>query len=117
MRTLFLLPESWDLALDSSGNIAVASDIYQQTQDVASACRTFLRDVYYDQDLGIPYFENVLGQHGFPLSLYKLHLEDSAKSVDPSIVSANAQLKLNGREATGSILFANDQNQTGQINL
>ena len=116
MRTLFLLPATWDLELDASGNIAVASDIYQQTQDVASACRTFLRDVYYDQAVGIPYFENVLGRHGFPLALYKMHLEEAAKSIS-GVVSANAQIGLAGRVASGSIAFTNEDNQTGQIQL
>jgi len=116
MKTLFLLPDTWDLALDSTGNIAVASDVYQQAQDVASACRTFARDVYYDQAEGIPYFENVLGQYGFPLSLFKMHLEEAAKSI-PGVVSANAQVRLSGRAASGSILFTNESNQTGQINL
>ena len=116
MRTLFLLPSTWDLELDSSGNIAVAEDIYQQSQDVASAGRTFLRDVYYDQEVGIPYFENVLGRHGYPLSLYKMYLEEAAKSVT-GVVSANAQLKLTNRVATGSIVFTNEDNQTGQIQL
>lgn len=116
MRTIFLLPSTWDLALDTSGNIAVASDIYQQSQDVASACRTFARDVYYDQAQGILYFENVLGQYGFPLSLFKMYLEEAAKSI-AGVVSANAQIRLVGRSASGSILFTNDQNQTGQIDL
>lgn len=116
MRTLFLMPSSWDWALDSSGNIAVASSIYQQSQDVASACRTFLRDVYYDQATGIPYFENVLGQSGYPLALFKMNLESAAMSVT-GVVSANAQLKLSGRVASGSVLFTNEDNQTGQINL
>lgn len=116
MNTLFLLPDTWDLSLDSSGNIAVASDIYQQAQDISSACRTFSRDVYYDQAAGIPYFENVLGQFGFPLSLYKMHLETAAKSV-PGVVSASAQLQLTGRVASGAILFTNEDNQTGQIQL
>ena len=116
MRTLFLLPSSWDLTLDSSGNIAVASDIYQQAQDVASACRTFSGDVYYDQAAGIPYFENVLGQSGYPLSLYKMNLEEAAKSV-AGVASANAQLSLTNRVASGAIIFTNEDNQTGQINL
>ena len=116
MKTLFLMPSTWDLALDSSGNIAVASDIYQQSQDVASACRTFLRDVYYDQATGIPYFENVLGQSGYPLALFKMNLEAAAKTIS-GVVSSNAQLKLTGRVASGSILFTNEDNQTGQINL
>lgn len=116
MRTLFLLPETWDLALDSSGNIAVASDIYQQAQDISSACRTFSRDVYYDQAAGIPYFESVLGQSGYPLSLYKMNLEEAAKSI-AGVASANAQLSLNNRVASGAIIFTNEDNQTGQINL
>jgi len=116
MKTLFLMPDTWDLALDSSGNIAVASDIYQQAQDISTAARTFRRDVYYDQSVGIPYFEAVLGQHGFPLSLYKMYVEDAALSV-PGVVSANAQLQIRGRSATGSILFTNNENQTGQIDL
>lgn len=116
MRTLFLMPDSWDLALDSSGNIAVASSVYQQSQDVASACRTFLRDVYYDQETGIPYFENVLGQYGYPLALFKMNLEEAAMSVS-GVVSANAQLKLTGRVASGSVLFTNEDNKTGEITL
>ena len=116
MRTLFLMPDSWDLALDASGNIAVASDVYQQAQDISSAVRTFSRDLYYDQNEGIPYFEAVLGQHGFPLSLYKMYVEDAARSI-PGVVSVNAQLRISGRAGTGSILFTNDENQTGQIDL
>lgn len=116
MKTLFLLPSTWDLELDSSGNIAVASDIYQQSQDVASACRTFLRDVYYDQALGIPYFDSTLGPSGYPLSLFKMQLEEAAKSVE-GVESANAQLRLVNRVATGSVLFTNTDNQIGQIEL
>lgn len=116
MRTLFLLPSTWDLELDTSGNIAVASDIYQLAQDVASACRTFLRDVYYNQNQGIAYFENVLGYNGFPLSLYKLYLEQAAISII-GVASANAQLQMTGRTVTGAILFTTDDGQNGQIDL
>lgn len=116
MKTLFLLPSSWDLAVDASGNIAVASDIYQQCQDVASACRLFRKDLYYDQGGGIPYFENILGHYGYPLALFKMHLEEAAKSIT-GVVSASAQLRLYNRSASGSIVFTNTENQTGQINL
>ena len=116
MKTLFLMPDTWDLALDSSGNIAVATGVYQQAQDVASACRTFLRDLYYDQEEGIPYFENVLGTHGFPLSLYKMYLEEAALSV-PGVVSANAELRLQGRQVTGAIHFTNEDGENGGISL
>ena len=79
MRTLFLMPDTWDLALDVSGNIATATSIYQQAQDIASAGRTFVGDLYYDMDAGIPYFQSILGTKGFPLALYKMLLEDSSK--------------------------------------
>lgn len=116
MRTLFLLPSTWDLELDSSGNIAVASDIYQLAQDIASACRTFLRDVYYNQAQGISYFESVLGYNGFPLSLYKMYLELEAVSI-VGVASANAQLTMTGRTVTGAILFTTEDGQNGQIQL
>lgn len=116
MRTLFLMPNDWDLTLDANGNIAVAESVYQQAQDIASAGRTFSRDVYYNQQLGIPYFEHILGSQGFPLSLYKMYLEDAAMSV-PGVTSANAQLAMNQRTLSGAITFSNDENQTGQILL
>jgi len=117
MKTLFLLPDTWDLTLDVSGNIAVATSTYQQAQDIASACRVFLKDMYYRQDEGIPYLEEVLGQAGFPLSLYKMYLEDAALSID-GVISAQAILNTNdGRNVTGSIIFTNSENQQGQISL
>lgn len=117
MRTLFLMPDTWDLALDTSGNIATATDVYQQAQDIASAGRTFVGDLYYDTEVGIPYFQGILGTKGFPLALYKMHLEDAAKSI-PGVVSAQAELGLNAnRQATGYIAFTNEQNDQGQISL
>lgn len=115
--TLFLMPDSWDLALDSSGNIAVGTDIYQQAQDISSACRVFRYDLYYDQQAGIPYQEEILGKRGFPLSLYKSYLEEAARSVQGvSTVSANLDSR-NGRDVTGAILFTNENNEQGMIAL
>ena len=117
MRTLFLMPDTWDLTLDTSGNIATATDVYQQAQDIASAGRTFVGDLYYDTTVGIPYFQSILGTKGFPLALYKMYIEDAAKSV-PGVVTAQAELGLNAqRQATGYISFTNDQDQQGQIQL
>ncbi len=115
--TLFLRPDTWDLALDANGNIAVGTDVYQQAQDVASACRTFRGELYYDTQTGIPYDTEILGGTGFPLALYKLYLEEAALSID-GVVSAQASLNTNDRRnVIGAIIFTNDQNETGQINL
>lgn len=117
MRTLFLLPETWDLELDVSGNIAVANDVYQQAQDISSAGRTFTRDVYYNQEQGIPYFEHILGSKGFPLSLYKMYLENAALSV-PNVTSVQAAVTVEPNRALGgAIMFTNDDGQSGSINL
>lgn len=61
---------TWDLFLDSNGNIAVCTEPYAIAQDVACAIRTFTGDCWYDQTLGIPYFQQVLGQNT-PLVLIK----------------------------------------------
>ena len=115
--TLFLRPDTWDFALDASGNIAVATDVYQQAQDVASACRTFTGDLYYDSTAGIPYSEEILGVTGFPLALYKMYLEDSALSIG-GVVSAQALIGTSDRRTVvGAITFTNDENQTGQLIL
>lgn len=117
MQTLFLLPSTWDLELNVQGNIAVASDVYQQAQDVASAGRTFTKDLYFDQTEGIPYFENILGTKGFPLSLYKMYLENAATSIS-GVESAQVNIAVGkDRSVTGSITFVNDNNQTGGISL
>ena len=117
MRTLFLLPDTWDLELDINGNIAVASDVYQQSQDVASAGRTFTNDLYYDQARGIPYLQDILGTKGFPLSLYKMYLEREALSVS-GVVSAQAAIRAEpNRTVGGAILFTNENGQNGGISL
>jgi len=62
MQTLLLDRTSWDLVLDRSGNIAVASEPYSVLQDVCSAIRVFQGECYYDTSKGIPYYSMVLGR-------------------------------------------------------
>ena len=62
MQTLLLDLTTWDLVLDVSGNIAVASDPYSVAQDVASACRVFQGESWFDTTLGVPYFQSILGK-------------------------------------------------------
>jgi hypothetical protein len=82
MDTLLLDVGLWDLTLDAYGNIAVAAAPYALAQDVASACRTVLGEVYYDDTLGVDYFGQSFGKTppssaaivDFPpLSLYTYH--------------------------------------------
>ena len=86
MNTLYLDPSSWDLALDSSGNIAMATNPYALAQDAASALRTFIGECYYDTSIGIPYFTQILGEMP-PLPLVKAQFIAAVLSV-PDVVSA-----------------------------
>lgn len=114
--TLFLMPDTWDLELDNDGNIAVATDSYQQAQDICSACRTLIQDMYYQQSAGIPYLEQILGQGTYPIALYRQQLQEAAMSVS-GVVSATVSLSLLNRTLSGTIQFTNTQNETVTINL
>ena len=86
MDTILLDRTTWDLVLDVSGNIARASNPYAILQDVASACRLFAGELYYDDSQGIPYFEQVLTQYQ-PTALLKAELAAAALTV-PGVLTA-----------------------------
>ena len=117
MKTLFLMPDKWDLSLDASGNIAIASETYQQAQDIASACRVFVQDMYFNQTDGIPYLSDILGKGRYPLSLYRKYLTDAALGVD-GVTGATVDLYIaDNRVVRGQIKFTNEDNKTGVISL
>ena len=114
--TFLLNPETWDLLIDSSGSIAVASDPWSIAQDVASALRTFDGECWYNTDKGVPYFEEILG-HFPPMSLVRKRLEDEAETVS-GVVSARAIITgLVNRELTGSIEFIDETGQQNNVNF
>jgi hypothetical protein len=86
LDTWLLSTDNWDLVLDASGNWAVATDPYSVAQDVSSAVKTFVGDVYYDTTDGIPYFTSVLGIQT-SLSAIKFLFVNAALSV-PEVASA-----------------------------
>lgn len=117
MKTLFLHPETWDLALDVSGNIAVATDDYQQAQDIATSCRVFYGDDYYNKTDGIPYLEEILGRSAFPLSLYQRFIHDRSFLVS-GVTSVDVKFhQLNDRLLSGDIIFTNDSGRQLQVQL
>lgn len=116
MNTLLLDQDAWDLVLDSNGNIALASDPYSVSQDVASALKLFKGELYYQEDKGVPYFEDILGQLP-PISLLTKHLEDAALSV-PTVVSAQCTItSFEDRQVVGQVAFVTDQGQTGVVTI
>lgn len=116
LKTLLLDQEKWDLVLDSNGNIAVASPPYSLAQDVASAIRTFLGEVWYDSTIGTPYFENVLGQLP-PASLIITYMENAALRV-PGVVSVKVIIQsYSGRTVTGQVQFIDEEGVTNNVNF
>lgn len=102
MKTLLLDRTAWDLVLDTSGNIALASNPYAIAQDVASAVKLFIGECWFDTTKGIPYFEQVLG-HLPPLSVVKAYVESAALTV-PEVEKAKCTLvSLKGRVLAGHI--------------
>jgi hypothetical protein len=111
MNTLFLLPDSWDLVTDASGNIAMATNPYSQAQDAASAIKLFDGELYYNTSLGVPYWSQILGRFP-PLSLVKLRLQQAALRV-PGVVAAVAVISsFKNRELTGQVQIANSDGAT-----
>lgn len=111
-NTLLLDQSAWDLVIDSAGNIAMATPPYALAQDVASAVRLFLGELWYATTKGIPYFEDVLGQLP-PPSLLTGYMEKAALTV-PGVVSAQVIItEFTGREVRGQVQFIDE---TGAAN-
>ena len=114
MKTLLLDRTQWDLVLDANGNIALATEPYARAQDVASACRLFRGELWYDTAAGIPYFEDILGK-STPASLLKAKLEEAALTV-PGVGNVQIVLQsLENRKLSGQILFTDAEGNSNQV--
>lgn len=102
--TLLLDRALWDLAIDARGNIAVAAEPYSLEQDVASECRVYAGECYFDTARGVPYATAVLGQMQ-PVDVLKEKLVAAAKRV-PGVNNPRVFLNsINAREITGQVQF------------
>ena len=118
LNTLLLDVGTWDLVIDSNGNIAVASPPYSVTQDVASACRTFLGECWYDDTQGVPYLQSILGKSP-PISVFQAAIVAAAESV-PGVASAQCVIgsfSLATRQVVGQVQFTLTDGTTGSVNL
>ncbi len=114
MDTLYLSPTTGDLCLDSNGNIAVATGEYAIAQDVSSAIKTVLGEVFYNTTLGVPYFQQILGKRP-PLPLIKAQLVAAALTV-PGVVSAVCYIaKVEAGACSGQVQFKTSTGQTQTV--
>lgn len=116
MKTLLLDVDTWDLVLDASGNIALATEPYAVAQDVASACRLFAGELWYNVEAGIPYFTEVLGQ--VPPVAYFQELMVQAALTVPTVVSAICTIEAYEKRAvTGQVTFRTANGRQGRVSL
>lgn len=114
MKTLLLDNSLWDLCLDANGDIAVASEPYSRAQDVASALRLFLAELWYDTSKGVPYFQQILGKTP-PVEIFKEYMVRAALTV-PGVVSANCVVEsFEGRTVKGAVTFTSEDGTTGTV--
>jgi hypothetical protein len=114
MNTLLLNPNTWDLLIDSNGNIAMAQEPYANAQDVASALRLFKGELRYDTSKGVPYFDTILGQI-VPPQVIMSEFEIAALTV-PNIVSAKATIEVGAdRVAVGTVQVINSVGQASNV--
>lgn len=115
-NTLLLDQTAWDLVLDANGNIAFAAPPYAIAQDVASAVRTFLGELWYDTTQGIPYWTQVLGKLP-PVSLLIEMINTVALTV-PGVVTVQTFINsFSDRQITGNIQFVDENNETHTVNF
>lgn len=104
MNTLLLNPKSWDLLVDANHNIALAKAPYSVSQDVASASKLALGELWYNTSIGIPYFQSILGYRP-SLSQLKKEYETAALSV-PTVTTASVSINnYENRNLSGVVKF------------
>lgn len=116
--TLLLDVGLWDLTLDAYSNIAVAAPPYAIAQDVASACRTVLAEVYYDTSIGVDYFGRIFGKTP-PTSVFQEQFVAQTLTV-PAVVTATCIIEsylAATRKATGQVLFTDINHQVQTVGL
>lgn len=113
-NTLLLDQTAWDLVLDANGNIAMAAPPYAIAQDVASAVRLFLGELWYDTMQGIPYWTQVLGK--LPPASLLIELVNQAALSVPGVVTVHTFItSFTQRGVTGQIQFVDVNNETQAV--
>lgn len=115
-NTLLLDQTAWDLVVDAVGNIAMASPPYALAQDVASALRTFLGEVWYDTTEGVPYWTTILGKLP-PVSLLIEILNQQALTVTGVASVQTFITSFDERSVTGYVQFVDANNVSTTVNF
>jgi hypothetical protein len=118
MDTLLLDTVLWDLTVDAAGNIALATEPYALAQDVSSAIRLVLGELWYDDTQGIDYFKKILGKSP-TLAVFQELMVQAAQTV-PDVVSAVCIVEsydFATRHVGGQVQFIDVNGNNGSISL
>ena len=118
MDTLLLDTVLWDLTVDAAGNWAVATEPYALAQDVSSAIRLFLGELWYDDTQGIDYQKKILGKSP-SLAVFQELMVQAALTV-PDVVSAVCVINsydFTTRHVDGQVQFIDVNGNNGSISL
>lgn len=116
MDTLLLDVGTWDLTLDSSGNIAVATGAYAIAQDAASEIKLFQGELWYDTTQGVPYWNEILGLLP-PLQLVKSTLTAAALLVPGAATAQCFISSFTARTLSGQVQVTNADGQTATVSF
>lgn len=98
------LNSTWDIYLDAAGNLSLMDNDSSIAQDVASAVRTFDGECWYNNTLGMPYFQSIFGKSP-PNSFVVSNIETQAFTVT-GVNSVNVVgVGLKDRNITGVIVL------------
>lgn len=114
-KSLLLETDSWDISLDSFGNMAITDNPYAVAQDVACACLTFLGESWYDTSLGIPYYQRILG-HWPGTQLINTKMQTEALKL-PYVQSAACTVAIGkgDRKCSGVMTITDKNNITSTV--
>lgn len=113
-NTLLLDQDAWDLVLDVNGNIALAAAPYSIAQDVASATRTFLGECWYDTNLGLPYWQQILGDFP-PLPFVSQQIEEACYTI-PNVAAVEVSFtSFDNRSLAGQIQIIDTDGVTNNV--
>jgi hypothetical protein len=110
-----LNPVTWDIYLDGNGNLELTDNDSSIAQDVACSIRTFEGEVWYNNVLGMPYFQAIFGKNP-PHSFLTSNIQEQALTC-PDVTSVNVVgIGLDGRTLKG-VVVVNAPNSPIQVNF
>jgi len=111
MSSIYVDNDNWDIAVDASGNIAVATGAYALAMEAACKIKTFAGEVYFDTTQGIPYFTEILGKQP-SIEYMRMQFTNTALSVS-GVVSAKVYFTdFTDRTISGQVQVTD---QTGKV--